>query len=231
MSKQETAEEEQKKMDKQISVVGYLGEDERDVRDVANSMTNLDLYDEKEYTDEEYFLVVDDVEVEVDEERYKKLASKDVEGIDVKMDKEEKSYYENVPHDVTKARWKEFLTEHDDDFLPEGWRISYNRKIKDSSDSDRGTLFFVSTSFTETEMLVHPSEMEPGNVVDDTVPEQPAMKFKVNYRDMSEEEIEWTDENILEPFIDWLANREEIERVRWTDCERKTKEEFVCFNI
>jgi hypothetical protein len=231
MSKQETVEEEQKKMDKQITVVGYLGETDQELRDFANSMTNLNLHKETDYTNEEYFLVVDDVEMGVDEERYKKLAGKDLEGVDVRMEEEEKSYHEHDPKKVAKSEWSEFFSRYDDDALPDDWEIRYSRKVKDGSDSDRGTVFFVHASFEETDMLVHPSEMEPENVVDDTAPEQPAMKFKMNYRDMSEGEIEWVDQNILEPFIDWLATRDEVERVRWTDCERKTKEEFVCFNI
>jgi len=80
-------------------------------------------------------------------------------------------------------------------------------------------------------MLVHPSEMEPGNVVDGDEPEQVAVKIDFKMKDLTPGEIEFMDENVLKPAIDYLATHELFERVRWTNCERRTVEEMVCFNI
>jgi hypothetical protein len=231
MSAPKEMEQGEQMVNKQVTVVGYTGETERDVREWLADEVD-DKYGLRETTEIETHIVnIGDVPVEVSEEKWRDVQKQFLDEVSTTIDVEEEEDWKfataKAAHNFRDDVWR---NNDDVDFGDIGEITSAYKATRDGrvlSDS----IVRVSASVKMTEMLVHPTEMEPGNVVVEDEPEQVAFKLKVKYKDVTEEEAEFLDENVLQPIINAMGHHDLVERVRWTDCEKQTVEKMVCYNI
>lgn len=231
MATQEATKEEQKTMDKKVTLVGYTGETDMGIREWLTE--NF----EEDYTAQEirktysHYLQFGDTKVEVDEEQFNEVKAQDPADVEFVVEEEETADYVNSTFGAA-SQIRTYICK-DNPSIDLGDLGSWYRDHRVTRDGtySTDTVMRVSRAVEYTDMLVHPSEMTADNVVDDSEPAQIAFKFDVRYKDVTEEEMEWLDERVLDPMIEYLATHPVIERVRWTDCEKKTVEQMVCFDI
>ncbi len=231
MSAPKEMEQGEQTVNKQVTVVGYTGETERDVRDWLADEVD-DKFSLRETTENQTHIVnIGDVPVEVSEDKWREVQKEDLDGVSTAIDSEEEEDWKfatvKAAHNLRNDVWR---NNDDVDLGDIGEMASPYKATRDGrvlSDS----IVRVRARIKMTEMLVHPSEMEPDNVVVEDEPEQVAFKIKVKYKDVTEEEAEFLDDNVLQPIINAMGHHNLVERVRWTDCEKQTVEQMVCYNI
>lgn len=231
MSAPKEMQQDEQMVNKQVTVVGYTGETERDVRQWLADEVD-DKFSERETNEiETYTVNVGDVKMEVNEEQWKEVQKEDLDGVSTSIDVEEEEVWSFATRKVAHNFRDDVWANNDDvDFgdiceMASAYKATRDGKVL----SD--TIVSVRASIKMTEMLVHPSEMEPGNVVVEDKPEQVAFKIKVKYKDVTQDEAEFLDDNTLQPIIEAMGHHDLVERVRWTDCEKQTVEKMVCYNI
>ena len=218
-------------MTKRITIVGYLKDQEGSLREVADSMVEEDMLEQEENQKSEYFLQHDTVKIKLTNDEYEAMKDKDAGEFEVVEETEIEEEYTTYLHKPAKRIVADFYDEVVDQSLPDGYRTYWGDSVK-RGDTHRGdTVVSMSKYLKKTPLLVHPEKMEPGNVVVDEDEKYNAIKVKVTIQDVTESEMKMLEPIVNASFVDYLSNLEQIGRVRWTDCKKETKEEYVCFNV
>jgi hypothetical protein len=231
MATQEATTGVEERMDKKVTLVGYTGETEMDIREWLTENFEEDYTAQRIDKSYSHYLLFDDVELEVNEDEFNAIQAKEPEGVGFSVEEEEKT---NHVHSTYKAA-SEIRAQmgKNNPSVDLGDIGEWVREYKATRDGTYSTDMVVrfGRSIEYTDMLVHPSEMTVDNVVDGSEPAQIAFKFDVKYKQVTADEMDALDDKVLEPMIDFLSTHELIERVRWTDCEKQTVEQMVCFDI
>jgi hypothetical protein len=80
-------------------------------------------------------------------------------------------------------------------------------------------------------LLKHQSEMGPDDMFVEESGEMPVVKLKVKTAEVSPEELEYIEDNVISPIMTAFSNHPAIGRTRLADCEEESKEKGVCMNI
>lgn len=231
MSEPREIQGEEQTMRKKITIVCYTGEVDASPRTWVDRHSDEDMFESEVVVSKTYRLLGGDEIITITEDQFNDLAGMDIGELNLDVEEERKGQFSHELSDFSdRFRGEAFADNPNVDLGDVGeWRNdrSATRDGKILGDS----VLYLRTEVDHTEMLVHPSEMEPGNVVDESEPEQVAVKIDVKFKNVTSDELEYLDDNVLKPAIDYLATHELFERVRWTNCERRTVEEMVCFNI
>lgn len=227
----------EQRINKKVDLVCYINrEDGETRRQFADRVDESRDYFERDTTvteDHTYKIVSDGESHEITEEFFNTLKNKDLGEVELEHEIET---YENTDfvRDPEKPL-RNMLDEMVYDIKPENggypfdWEnYWFGNKIKTE---DGSSVFGYTTSFTRMPMLKHQSEISQEDMYEDEDEEHLAFKIKIQYRDVTEDQLEWLDENIVGETMTRLGRHEWIDRVRTFDCEMEKKEKGVCWNI
>lgn len=234
---QDVSGNEEKSLTKKVDIVCYLNaEDGETRRQFAQRVgSDRDYFEKRHYTSEKerFFIEAKDEEIGISEDQFEKLDGFGFGNARLvhEIEEEEKTRFKNKPKRPLTDELKDIfdgIRESWDEEL-EGWNTNHF-SVKMREDDGDGSMH-ARTSFERMRMLKHQSEIEPDSMYVDDDEDYLAFKVTVKIRNVDEETMEFFNENLLNPMMTELGRHDWIDRVRTYDCEMKTEEKGVCFNI
>jgi len=134
------------------------------------------------------------------------------------------------PVEVMRNRFVSVITDsYDESVLDEqSWTVRYKGKVLDD---DWNRVISYRYEFERIPMLKHKDEITPDDMYVDPDDDFLALKVRAKIVNMPRDEFEIVNDELLGSAMTALAKDELVDRVRIYDCESKTKEQGVCFNI
>lgn len=230
MSTQMTEEEAEAEYQKTVTVVAYIKDhDHLTPREYADERDeDTDYYNQREYERTKYRLQGPGIDKRIDEDEYENLANRELGELEAKKITETERSFIFDPAGLTKKVLQEELA--DVDYSPRAGFHWNNGRLKIQND-DWDNLLSVRTYLDFIGLLKHPSEISDDDPWEDEDEELLAHKFRFSIKNVNEAEMDEITSRIVEPAIERLSKRGDIERVRWMDCEVQMTEKGACYNI
>ena len=230
-TQQETQDVEENRVDKTITIVGYVPEKYGDVREFADAHTDRAMFEMEENVVGDFELrFPDGSSVAITEDQARHLRTKGIGDLkieDCRTVLEEPKYRDYLPfRELPKTHFSDTLAWFD--FWEEVEYKDWARRV-----SGKHSDFKIKCRIRSDEipLLKAVEDIEPDDLyVEDSDPSQ-VVKFRIMIRNCPASEIEDVEAAFATGFFEDLAKRGPFERVRLAGCEKKTVEKWTCINV